>query len=383
MKMTFVENALPIDCLASSGSLIGILHRLCLPNLTVNIIDEERKISPVVKPSRLDEVEHIECVFLQKKCQYCLYHTYDTYLRLFFYEATDSSGLLESSTLYNDSISIEINIDKKDFIKYFENVGLLPLPPSPHSVFIQYCNHIKNEAKDFDVTMNSLLKVISDQSQSQETIMSYQSKRGEDGNIRPELKAAISSVSRGVEEILIKVGCKSLSDLTGRIGCFSRISQDLLNVVSFVVVDHKDKKKLIIYSRIEFLEADGESSAVQTTPTEHEMTYEIILESYMIDFCVAQWDEKCVVMKYIIDGFMVSQSSEVTMDDNNYNYSLSINEPEVWLQTTFSPFQDKKSVVTMTVYRIAGVPIGLSVVKGDPFTKFLPVCFLIIHPRKL
>ncbi len=379
-QLSYLENSLPIDCLASSGTLIALLKKFCLPNISASVNHEEKRISPIVKPSRLDEVEHISGTFMDQKSYYCMYHTYDNYLRLLIYESSESVLLADSASHYSNSMIVEIHVEQTDFKQCFVQTNP-EVRSSAGSVYNNWLREANLDEKESESRLQILIKDILELVQSQESIPNFQWRTS--ANI-DALRNCSSSVVAGIQDSLVSLGYSRIQELVANIACFAKVMDSLQNILTFVIVDQPEHKRFVFYTRVECLDGKGGILASQTAPVEHEVAYTSIEQQFLVNIEAAEWDEKRMLLKHIIDGFSIEQPQQKDNNDSHYSYSLSLGEPSKPQRHTFTfKTQPGTSVeVAATLLALNKVPIGISITVEHSQLQPMPVCFLVVHPRK-
>ena len=306
-----------------------------------------------------------------------MYHTYENYLRLFIYESSESILLADSASHYNNSMIVEIHVELTDFKHCFMQTNP-EVRSSACTVYNNWLREANLSEKESESRLKILIKDILDLVQSQESIPNFQWRNSADIG---SLQSCSASIVGGIQDTLVGLGFSRISELEGNIACFAKVMDSLQNILTFVIVDQPEQKRFVFYARVECLDEKGAIIASQTSPVEHEVAYASIAQQFLVDVEVAEWDEKRMLLKHVVDGFGIEQPQAKDINDSHFSYSLSLGEPSKTRKYTFQPQGDNPVQATATLLAVNKVPIGISITVERLQSQPVPVCFLVVHPR--
>lgn len=391
------------------GTLTDFLSKICLPRTFPEIDHDEKKIRVFSKEYLLGDVPPLVLSLLDQPVQVQLYHTYVKYFRVFVQGDSENDN-----PNYPAFFIIDLQLCSPEQFDFFIELPHVYKDPKIAAAVADIKNNkqglpevlrkerVKGIGKSIYINSQDFYQVpryipSSDflpklTSQGDLTLPS--------GLKQPTLTDFLESLLAVVIRCSSKLGVNRLRDFSSGTCVFAR-SWDCFRCLSvFFIKDDPANKCFRLRCHVDL---GAGQKTVQDSSLEKEFTqslnfnYSFIEKSFHARLELLDWDEKLVILKFVVDNIKININDDKGLDSildsidqskvSKESQSLTVQAASITAQKTFILTAEKINFdICMSLLEVCQVPVGVSARCRPQSTLTIderPVCLLISHPRNL
>lgn len=391
------------------GTLTDFLSKICLPRTIPEIDHEEKVIRVFSKEYLLGDVPPLVLSLLEQPVQVQLYHTYDKYFRVFV------QGDLETDDHESPAFFIiDLQLCSPEQFELFIELPHVRKDPIIAAAVADIKNNrlglpevlrrerLTNVAKSIYINSQDFYQVPRYLPSSD--FLPKLSSQGDltlpSGLKQPTLTDFLESLLAAAIRCSSKLGITRIKDLSSAVCIFARSWDSFRSLAVFFIKDDPANKCFRLKCQLELgagQKTTQDSSLVKEFTQSLTFKYSHIEKSFHARLDLLDWDEKLVILKFVVDNIKITINDDKGLDSildsidqskvSKESQSMTIQAASISAQKTFILTAEKISFnICMSLLEVCQVPVGVSA-RCRPQSSFTsderPVCLLISHPRSL